>query len=297
MAPLLLTPAPPYSLPQVQTFSIFKGTGHRKSSPPAGTQSAGSDPARSLGRGVYQEGSCGGRREWRGGRGDVAPEDRGRGVSGAAGSGLRDSARGPRHASSSLGPASRAEPRKEERMGLAGLGWTLGQAHRKMTTGPRRREVGEHNAPPSVSSYHAPCPQEGHLCSPCPLPGSWHPRYGHRALDGGPRSRGQRPPWPENSRPQACGGAAGRRTRPRHLGMESSPAAEGRGEAAAVRRRPPPVPVHPSTAAVVPARAGVHPGRGAVGAISLVGGSRGFLVTRGGQGPDSLMSRCHGTAA
>ena len=124
MAPLVLTPAPPYSLPQVQTFSIFKGTGHRKSSPPAGTQSAGPDPARSPGRGVYQEGSCGGRRGWRGG-GGVAPEDRGRAVSGAAGSGLRDSARGPRHASSSLGPAPRAEPRKE-RMGLAGLGWTLG---------------------------------------------------------------------------------------------------------------------------------------------------------------------------
>ena len=124
MAPLVLTPAPPYSLPQVQTFSIFKGTGHRKSSPPAGTQSAGPDPARSPGRGVYQEGSCGGRRGWRGG-GGVAPEDRGRAVSGAAGSGLTDSARGPRHVSSSLGPASRAEPRKE-RMGLAGLGWTLG---------------------------------------------------------------------------------------------------------------------------------------------------------------------------
>lgn len=193
MAPLMLTPAPPYSLPQAQTFSIFKRTSHQKSSPPAGTQSPGPDPARSLGRGVYQEGSRGWRRMMCGEKG---PEHQGRGAGGERAGQQEAGERlslGPKHTSSSLGPASRTEPQKKERMGLAGLGWAPGQI-RKRRRVPGGGRWASTDSPPSVSSHHTPCPREGRLCSPCPLPASRRPREGQRALDGDSRSQGQR--WP-----------------------------------------------------------------------------------------------------
>ena len=70
----------------------------------------------------------------------------------------------------------------------------------------------------------------------------------------------------------------GRRTRPRHLGMESSPAAEGRGEAAAVRRRPLPVPVHRSCGS---RRGWCPPGAGGLGGRVLSWWVGGFPCHKG----------------
>lgn len=139
MAPLMLTAAPPYSLPQAQTFSIFKRTSHQKSSPPAGTQSPGPDPARSLGRGVYQEGSRGWRRMMCGEKG---PEDQGRGAGGAAGS-RGETQPGPQThlLLSGTRVQDRAAEEGEDGPGGAGLG---PRADQKTAKGPRRREVGEH---------------------------------------------------------------------------------------------------------------------------------------------------------
>ena len=138
----MLTPAPPYSLPQAQTFSIFKGTGHQKSSPPAGTQSPGPDPAQSLGQGVYQEGSRGGRRMMCREKG---PEDQGQGAgrerAGQQEAGERLSLVCLYLLLSGTRIQGRAAEGGEDGPGGDGLG---PGADWKMEKGPRQREVGEH---------------------------------------------------------------------------------------------------------------------------------------------------------
>lgn len=221
-----------------------------------------------------------------GGGGEIAPEDRGRGVSRAAGIGVRDSARGPRARLLLSGTRIQGRTMEGGEDGPGGAGPDPG-AHWKMTKGPRRREVGEHGR----ASICVQPPRT----SPCPLPGSRRPRDGQRALDESPRSRRQRqalgletPLAGEQPSPGVRRGC-GADDQTRALGDGAQPCS---GKAGARRSQSGAAPHlcrdHPNTTAVVATRAGVHPGRGAVGAVSLVGGCGGFLVTRGGQGPDSL---------
>ena len=167
-------------------------------------------------------------------------------------------------------------------MGLAGLGRAPGQIGKwQRVPGGRRRA--SMDSPPSVSSRHALRPREWHLC--CPLPASRHSRDGQRALDGDPRSRGQRQalgleiPWLENSHPRCVEGLrgggpdlGGGGVLTGTWGGEQPSSGKAGARQPAVRRCPQPVPGPPPQHRSCGSHTGWRPPRqGALGAMSLVG--------------------------
>lgn len=154
-APWMPTSAPPYSLPQAQTFSIFKGTGHQKSGPPAGTQSPGPDSVWSLGQGVYPEGSYSGRRMM---CGEKSPEDRWQGA-GRERRGSRKRVRDSAWAPGMLPPLWDPHPGQScgRRRGWAWRGWAGPQGRSENGEGSQAAGGGR------ARTRHHPCPAVTHL--------------------------------------------------------------------------------------------------------------------------------------
>lgn len=204
----------------------------------------------------------------RGAGGDIAPEDRGWGVSRVAGSGVRDSARGPR--ARLLLSGTRIQGRTaeggEDGPGRAGLD---PGAHRKMTKGPRRREVGEHGR--ASICVQPPRTSPSGRASVLTLSTPWilaSPLWAE-GPGWGPQVMGSETPLVgEQPSPGIRRGCGAEDQTQATWGWRAALQWGGRGKAAAVRRRPLLSRDQPNTAAVVPTRAGVHPGRGALGAMS-----------------------------
>lgn len=180
-------------------------------------------------------------------------------------------------------------------MGLAG---PPGPQGRLKNEGPRRQEAGRGtDSPPSVSSRSrtSPSGMASVLSTPC-IP---HPRDGQRALDGDPRSRGQRqalgleiPGWrtaiPGVWRGCGVGGPdLGRRGAHRHLGWRAAQQREGRGSSSLQSGAAPNLArTTPSTPQLWFPHGRRPPRQGALGASVLSWEVGGLLVTGSGQGPD-----------
>lgn len=164
-----------------------------------------------------------------------------------------------------------------------GGGWSGPQEQiEEMSKGPRRQEAGGHGlttirvqpsrTSPSgmasvLSTHHPGIPVTGR--------GPWMGTPGHKVR----QALRLEIPWLENSHPRCVEGLrgggpdlGGGEGCSQALGVESSPAREGRGKAACGQAHPNLCQDHPlNTAAVVPTPGWRPPRQGALGAMSLVG--------------------------